>query len=566
MFSIKKIGILGRTYRHLNRYRQILTILFKYGFGDLIERLNIDRYIEVGLQMILNKKRSLRVEKLSGSERIRMVIEELGPTYIKLGQALSTRSDLIPPEFLPYLYLLQDRVRPCPFEEIKEIIESELKHPIEHVFDFFDKTPIASASIGQVHKAQLKNGEEVAVKVQRPGIKDVIEVDLEIMFHLATLMERHIDEMAVYRPVMIVEEFTRMLEKETDYSVEAASMERFARQFRSDPFIYVPKVFRGTSSERVLTMEFIKGIKISEVSRIDAAGLDRKLINSRGAGCFLQQVFEYGFFHADPHPGNIRVLPNNVICLLDFGMVGSVDRNTREDFVDLLEAMVHRNELKASQIVLKLTSWEDEPDIRLLQREVADFMGRHLYKPLKDIKIGKVLQDLLDLVSRHRLRIPPDIFFVMKAFGTIEGISLLLDPDFDMITEVAPFIEKIKLARFSPGRLTDDALGLLSEMLQFIRQFPRDTLEIARLIRQQKFVLKVEHRGLDPMIRTYEQISSRIAFSVIIAALIIGSALMVVSEIPPLIFGISLIGIVLFILAAVMGLWLLSAILRRGGL
>ena len=565
MLSIRKIGVVGRTYRNLNRYRQILAILFKYGFGDLLERLKIEQYIEVGLQLISRNKRD-RLAKLSRAERVRMAFEELGPTYVKLGQILSTRPDLVPVDFTREFSKLQDEVPSFAFNEVSKIIETELGSLPQELFEFIDETPFASASIGQVHRAGLKDGETVAVKVQRPGIKRIIEVDLEIMLHLATLMERNIKEMALFRPVKIVEEFARTLEKEIDYTIEATSMERFARFFLDDPTIYIPKVYRDTTTERVITMELVDGIKVSEIERLEEAGLDRKIITARGADFYLKQVFHYGFFHADPHPGNIFILPDNVICLLDFGMTGSVDRQTREDFVDLIDSVVHRRELRATQVLLKLTSWDDEPNIRMLEKDVADFMGQHLYKPLEDIEIGKLLNHLLAMASRHRLMIPPDIFFMMKVLTTIEGVALVLDPHFDMIKQAAPFIERVKLARFYPRRIADDVITLGSEMLQFIQQFPKDMLEITRLIRQQRISFKMEHKGLENMLATHDQISNRISFSIIIASLIIGSALIVISETPPLFYGISLIGIILFSAAAIMGIWLLIAILRKGRL
>ena len=565
MLSIRKIGVVGRTYRHLSRYRQILAIFFKYGFGDLIELLKIDQYIEVGLQLISSKRRN-RMEKLSRAQRVRMAIEELGPTYIKLGHVLSTRPDLVPAQFIEELVKLQDNVPPFDFSEVSRIIETEFGTPLRDLFEYFDENSFASASIGQVHRARLGDGETVAVKVQRPGIKKIIEVDLEIMLHMATLMERNIEEMSLYRPVKIVEEFARTLEKEIDYTIEATSMERFGRDFFADSSIYVPKVFRDTSSERVLTMEFMEGIKISDIDRIDKAGYDRELITVRGADFLLKQVFEHGFFHADPHPGNIFVLPDNVICLLDFGMTDSIDRQTREEFVDLIDSVVHQQESRAAQMLLKLTSWDHEPDIRLLEKDVADFMGQHLYKPLKDIEIGKLLNCLLELVSRHRLIVPPEIFLMMKTLTTIEGVALMLNPDFDMVKQTAPFIERVKLARFYPGRIAGDIINLGSDMLQFAHRFPKDMLDIMRLIRQQKLSVQMEHKGLETMLATYDQISNRISFSIIIAALIIGSALIVISAIPPLFYGISLIGIIGFLAAAIMGIWLLVAILRKGRL
>ncbi len=565
MLSIKKIGVISRTYRHLNRYRQILGILFKYGFGDVLELLRIDRYIEVGLHLI-SRRRRIGDEKLTRAERLRMAFEELGPTYIKLGQVLSTRPDLIPVEFIQELSKLQDDVPPFAFSEAKEIIESELGCPLEAIYGFFDERPIASASIGQVHRARLKGGEEVAVKVQRPNIRKIIEIDLEIMLYLAMLLERHVEEIALQRPVKIVEEFARTLEKEIDYTIEASNMERFAQQFLDEPTIYVPKVFRESTTLRVLTMEFIDGIKVSELERLRAAGLDKEIINARGAELFLKQVFDHGFFHADPHPGNIFILPNNVLCLLDFGMMGSVDRNKREDFVNLMDSVVHRDETKATRVLLKITIWEDEPDILSLERELGDFMGQHLYKPLKEIQIGRLIQQLLELTSRHHLRIPPDIFLMMKGFSTVEGVALMLDPNFNMIAEIAPFIERVKLERFYPERMARDVSRMVSDLFQFMRQFPKEMLEISRLTRQKKLIFRFENQGLQVTLAAHDRIGNRISLSIIIAALIIGSSLIFVAEIPPLLFGLSLIGIVLFFAASVMGTWLLIAILKRGGL
>ncbi len=565
MVSIRKIGVLGRTYRHLNRYRKILSILFKYGFGDLLELLKIDQYIEVGLQMISQKKRE-PVDKLSKAQRLRLAFEELGPTYIKLGQILSIRPDLIPAAFIEELAKLQDNVPPFSFSDVKQIIENELGRPAEEVYSELSNEPLASASIGQVHKAVLMDNEQVAIKIQRPGIRKTIEIDLEIMLHLATLAERHIEELAVHQPVRIVEEFARTLEKEIDYTIEAANMQRFAHNFLNDATIYVPKVFQGLSTSRILTMEFVDGIKVSKTEQLDQEGLDRELITARGTDIILQQVFYHGFFHADPHPGNIYVLPHNVICLFDFGMVGSTERHTRERFVDLIDAVVRRDAAMATQVLLRLTLWEERPEMRLLEGEMADFMGKHLYKPLKDIEVGKLLQQLIELASRHKLRIPADLFLMMKALATVEGVGRLLYPEFDMIAQAAPFIEKVKMNRFSPKRIADDIAVLASDSIAFVQQFPKDLLEITRLIRQKKLSVKFEHQGLYDLLATHDQISNRLSFAIIIAALIIGSAIIILSKIPPYIFGISLIGIIGFLAAAIMGIWLLIAILKKGRL
>jgi ubiquinone biosynthesis protein len=565
MLSIRDITVIGRTYRNLNRFRQILTVLLKYGFGDLLKLLKLDQYVEAGLQMI-SRKQPVRVEKLTAPEGLRMALEELGPTYIKLGQILSTRPDLIPVEFLSELTKLQDKVPPVSFTAVRKIIESELKFPLEEVFDQFEEQPLASASIGQVHKARLQDGKEVAVKVQRPGIERIIEVDLEIMMYLARLMERHIEELELHRPVKIVEEFARTLEGELDYRLEASNMERMALNFVDDPITYIPAIYRDHSTMRVLTAEFVDGIKVSDLQQLDAAGLDRKQITDRGADILLRQIFDHGFFQADPHPGNIFVLPENIICLVDFGMVGSVDRRTRERFVELIDAVVSKDAYRTSQVLLEIVDREEEPELRQLERDIADLLSRHLYRPLQDIRVGKLLQQLLEIASRHRLRIPPDLFLMMKALTTVEGVACMLDPGFDIFQKAEPFIRRTLLGRFTPGRISGDMFQLASELLKFAQQFPKDLLDIARLARQKKLHLKIENQGLDRMLATHDQISNRISFSIIIAALIVGSALIVISEIPPLFYGISLIGIIGFLAAALMGIWLLVAILRKGRL
>lgn len=565
MISIRKIGVIGRTYRHLNRYRQILGVLFKYGFGDLVETLRIEQYIEIGLQMISRKRRD-RLERLSRAERIRMALEELGPTYIKLGQVLSTRPDLVSVEFVNEFAKLQDKVPPFSFEEAVKTLSEELDRPHELIFAELDPEPIASASIGQVHRATLHNGDSVALKIQRPGIEKIVEVDLEIMLHLATLAERHIEEFSFHRPVKIVEEFARALEKEMDYTIEAASMERVSIQFLSDANVYIPKVYRKFSTQRVLTIEFVDGIKVSDIEQLTQAGLDLKLITQRGADILFRQIFTFGFFHADPHPGNLFVLPDNVICLLDFGMMGAVDRATRENFVYLVDTIIRRDEPHAADVLLKLSDWDEEPDRVQLEKDVADFIGQHLYKPLQEVRLSRLLQHLLELALKNRMRVPPDTFLMFKALSQVEGVARCLYPDFDIIQAAAPFIRDIKLSRLAPARLMDDMVRLVSQSYQFLTDFPKDLLEISHSLRQKKMSFTLVLKDLDKMLITHDQISNRIAFAIIIAALIIGSALIVISNMPPIIYGISLIGLIGFLAAGFMGVWLLVAIIKKGRL
>lgn len=565
MLSIRKIGVIGRTYRHLSRYRQILSVLFRYGFGDLIETLKIDQYIEVGLQMVSRKKRD-RLDRLTRAERLRLVFEELGPTYIKLAQVLSTRPDLIPIDFVTELARLQDKVPFFDFSEVEKLILEEFDKTPAALFDVIEPSPVASASLGQVHLARTRAGESVAVKIQRPGIRKTIEVDLEIMLHLATLMERHVEEMTLHRPVKIVEEFADTLEKEMDYTIEAGSMERMARLFLNDPTVYIPAVHRELTTPRILTMEFVEGIKISALDRIEKAGYDKRRITIHGADLYLAQVFEHGFFHGDPHPGNIFILPDDTICLLDFGMMGTVDRRTRDLFVDMIDSIIQHEETRCARVLLRLAEWEEEPDLRRLEKDLAEFTSRHLYKPIKEIEFGVLLKHILDLTARHRLRIPPNLFLMMKALATLEGVARMLDPEFNLVNRAAPFIQKIKLERMHPQRMAEELSHLAADWYEFLGRFPQDLMEITRLIRHRRLSFRHESADVPKMLATYSQISNRISFAIIIAALLIGSALIVISEIPPLFFGISLIGIFGFFAAAVMGIWLLIAILKKGRL
>jgi len=560
---VRKIGFVSRTYRHVNRYRQILTILFKYGFGDLIDQLNVGQYIEIGMQMVSRKRRE-RVEALTRAERIRMALEELGPTFVKMGQILSSRPDLIPVEFIQELSKLQDSVPPFPFSQVKEIVEAELKAPLEDMYKEFKETPLAAASIGQVHRGRLKSGEDVIVKVQRPGIHATIEVDLEIMLHLAILIEKHVEEWGVHKPTRVVEEFSRSLERELDYSIEASNTERFARQFIGNSSVYVPCVFKEASTRRILTMEYIDGIKASEIGKLDKECLDRKIIASLGADLILEQVFEYGFFHGDPHPGNIFILPDNVVCYLDFGMMGRVDRYAREDFADIVYAYVSRDESKIVDALLRVVEWDIEPDRRALERDVGDFVELYLYKPLRELRIEDILKQVLGLITHHQLRLPPDIFLMIKALTQVEGLGLVLDPDFDMTEKAAPYIKRLKLKRLSPKRIIGDFFDSGGDLIQLLKEVPGELRNITKQIRQGKISIGFEHRGLETFIFAMDRSSSRIAFALIAASLIIGSSLIIRSNTGPFLFGFSVLGLAGFSIAGIFGIWLLISILRSG--
>ncbi len=562
MLGFKKIGVLGKTYRHIKRYRQILVILFKYGFGDLIDTLKIEQYLQIGLQLISKKSRE-NIEKLGRAERVRMALEELGPTFVKFGQILSTRPDLIPVEYIRELSKLQDQVSPFSYDEVRQIIKAEIGKWPEEIFQHFEQAPLAAASIGQVHRARLRDSEEVVVKVQRPNIQKTVEVDLEIMLHIASLMEKHLEEIEPYRPTKVVEEFAKTIAKELDYTIEAAHIERFARHFLDDDTVYVPRVYRELTTERIITMEYIDGIKASEVDLLKAKGYDLEIIATRGVNSVMKQIFVHGFFHADPHPGNVFILPENVICYLDFGMVGRITRQERDDFVDVVIYVVREDTKKAVDALLKLTNYKREPNRTALERDIAELIDQYLYLPLKEIKTAKLLQQVLEISSRHQIFLKPDLFLMMKALSTSETLGRMLYPDFNLVEHARPFIRKVQLGHLSPRRITEDIFDSGSELVGLIKDIPGEFREILKQTREGRIKIEFEHRGLDSLLFTMDRVSNRIAFAIVLASLIIGSSLITLSDIPPKWHEIPIIGLAGFVVAGVIGLWLLVSIMKR---
>ena len=563
MLSIRKLGAIGRTYRHLNRYHRILRVLFKYGFNDLVDRLHIDQYLESGLQMI-NRKPREQITRLSRPERLRLVFEELGPTFIKLGQLLSTRPDLIPADFLDELAKLQDEVPPFSLAEVHAIFKEELGRLPEEIFHYFDTEPLAAASIGQVHRARLDSGIEMVVKVQRPGIENIIAVDLEILAHIAELMEQYLEEVQGHQPMAIVHEFARSLSREIDFSIELANVQRFARQFAGNPAIHVPLVYPELSTDRLLVMEYVVGIKSSKTEELRTQGYDLTQIAERGANLVMEQIFVHGFFHADPHPGNVFILPDNVVCFIDFGQMGRLSLKDREDFTDLVLNLVAGNEREIVSGVLKMTIQLGEVDRESLGLDLGNLMDMYLYRPLGDLEAGKILKDLLGLVSRHRLSFKPNLYQMLKALTTVEGVGLMLDPQLQLILLAQPFMRKIRLGRMQPGRIVEELSLTGSAYIHLLRDLPEDLRTILQQLRSGRMRLEFEHRGLKSLGSALDRVSNRIAFAIVLAALIVGSSLIVLSGIPPHWHGIPVIGLIGFLVAGIMGFWLLLSIIRHG--
>ncbi|MBE0426690.1 MAG: ubiquinone biosynthesis protein UbiB [Nitrospirae bacterium] len=552
------------TYQDLKRYGHIVTVLVRYGFGDLLDRLKARYYVP--WQRKVFKKEVRGLERLSTPERVRLAFEELGPTFIKFGQILSSRPDLLPAEFIQEFSKLQDRVPPFPFEDARALIEAQLGRPLNGLFEYIDEQPVAAASLAQVHRARTKAGDDVAVKVQRPAIEDIIETDIRILHDLATLAERHLPESRYYEPVRIVDEFARTIRRELDFVREGRNIERFRKYFAGDETVYIPKVYRDLTAPKVLTIEYIRGIKISDLEQLQAAGLDCKTIATNGANLILKEVFEFHFFHADPHPGNLFVLENNVIAPVDFGMIGMLDEEIAYQIGIMFTAIVEKDVDSMLDIFLSIGITPEPIDRTAFRLELADFLERYYEVPLQQLNIGIIINELMDIIRHYRLRFPPDLVMMTKALVINEGVGTMLYPEFNIIEHTRPYAQKLMIRRFDPTRQLKELSKLVGDAVILFKKLPSDMREILTKIKKDELGIKFEHRGLERITKELDRSSNRLSFAVVIAALIIGSSIVFQTEVGPKLFGYPLLGLAGFLLASILGLWLLIGILRSGRL
>ena len=384
------------------------------------------------------------------------------------------------------------------------------------------------------------------------------------MFHLASLMERHVAEMEILHPTKVVDEFARSIEDELDYTVEASHIEHFARQFLDDEAIYVPKVYRDFTTKRILVMEFIDGIKASDLDRLKKDGYDLKEIAGRGADSILKQISVYGFYHADPHPGNIFILPKNVICFIDLGMMGRIGQQEREDFTDFVELLINKDENKIVDALLKLTNSTQDPNRSELQRDLMEFIDEYAYLPLKKLEIAKMLQSVLEILTKQGMSLKPDLFLMVKALSIAEGLGRSLDPEFEIMNHAEPFFRKIKASRYTPKRIAGELVDSGTELLRLFKEIPGELREVLKNVIEGKLKIGIEYQGLDRTLFRLDLISDRIASAIVLASLIIGSSIIILSKTPPKWHDMPVIGLAGFLIAAIMGFWLLTSILRSG--
>ncbi len=550
-------------YQDLRRYSHIAAILARYGFGELLFRLKARYHVP--------RKRAAAGEvtgiaELSAAERLRLAFEELGPTFIKLAQILSSRPDLLPPDFERELSKLQDSVPPFPFADAKAVIEAQLGRPLSELFSTIEETPIAAASLAQVHRARTVPGDEIAVKVQRPGIGTVIETDIRIMYEIAGLAERHIAESENFEPVRLVDEFARSIRRELDFNREGRNIDRFRSHFANTATVHIPKVYWELTAPKVLATEYIKGIKISELRQLEEAGLDRKAIAVNGANLILKEIFELRFFHADPHPGNLFVLENNVIAPVDFGMTGTIDEEIGRQMSGIFIAVLEKD---ADAIVTHLCAIgvaEELEDRMGLKLDLRDLLDLYHGVPLQRLDIGAIFEGLMSIIRRYRLRLPSDLILMAKTFLISEGVGRMLYPEFHIVEVARPYARKILYQRFDPAWQMRELSRVAGETVTFFKGLPSDMREIFSKTRKGNLAIGFEHRGLDRFINELDRSSNRISFAVVIAALIIGSSIIFQTGVGPKFFGYPVLGLAGFLLASIFGIWLLIGIIRAGKL
>jgi len=503
--------------RRFRRYRQIVRILLRHGFGFLLE--------EAGLRWVRLPRRKQAALAPPPAHHLRLALEELGPTFIKLGQVLSTRPDLIPPPFVGELTRLQDRVPPFSTEQARLQVERELGAPVEHLFATFEEEPLAAASLSQVHAAALPSGEEVVVKVQRPDIEETVATDLDILRQLARLAEERLPAAELYDLSGIVEEFAHTLRGEMDFRREGHHAERFRRNFAGKPYLYVPRVHWEFTSHRVLTLERIRGLKIDDIAALESAGLDRHQVALHATEFVMQEVFLDGFFHADPHPGNFFVLPGNVIAAVDFGMVGRLSRSLREQLVRLLGVAVRLDSEGMVEQLLRLSIVEQGVDREGLRRDLERLMQMYVGRPLKEVRAGEIIEEAMPIAFRRRLRLPAELWLLGKMLGMLEGVGTQLDPDFDPVDAARPYANRILQEMLAPSTVVRRAAASLGDWEELLLELPVAGPALVSRLRRGDFSLGVELRRTEGPLGALDTLSLRLALGILIAVGVVVAAL-----------------------------------------
>jgi ubiquinone biosynthesis protein len=548
--------------RDLGRLRDIVSVLVRYGFSDAVQRMGLASLMESAGRLLRIKEPS-DLPKLDTPQRIRFAMEELGPTFVKLGQILSTRVDLFPPEWIAEFEKLQDRVPPVPFDKIRAQLTEDLDATPEEVFPYLETEPLAAGSIAQVHRARLNDGSEVILKIRRPDIRPVIEADLRLLARVAEIAENEIEELRHFHPKEVVRQFTLSLRRELDLISECQHMERIAGNFKDNPNIVIAKIYWQWTCERLNVQSFLQGIPGRELDAVEEAGLDRKILAQHGANAVLKMVLEDGFYHADPHAGNVLYLPDNHIAFLDFGMVGHLSEVRREQIIDLLNGMVNKDVTEVTEVLLSWAS-DTNVDTDILAIEIDAFLDSYHSVPLNQLKLSAMLGDITVILRNHQIALPPDLSMLFKVFITLEGLGRQLDPDFDMVETATPFLKRAVFARFKPEAIAKRGIRNLSSMIEILGGLPQDLRRLLSAAKRGTLQVHVDITRLENFGRQLDKSASRITVGLITSALIVGSSIVMTVSGGPTIMGLPLFGFLGFAAAGIGGIWVLISIYRGG--
>ena len=540
----------------VGRLKDIVLILARYGFDDIAERLALPG------KLLVHK--AMRVDqRLTTAERVRLALQDLGPTFVKFGQVMSMRADLLPADWLHELRKLHAEVPPVPLAEIRPQIERDLRRPLEEVFVRFDEAPIAAASLAQVHRAVLREERRaVAVKVQRPDIRNSIDADFAIMKTIANRLDQRMAGAAVFDLPKLVEEFKRTVFRELDYGREARNMRIFRANLDDSQSIRVPELFEPLSSPTMIVMELVDGISLSDVPADEPER--RRNLARLGLQGIIRQVFRDGFFHADPHPGNIVVGPEDTLYMLDCGMVGRLTEETRFRLTDLIQATIARDPERLVNVLLDLTEEHEPIDRQALQLDVLDILDAYHSVPLEKLRLGRFLSEVADLLNRHKLRLPENLTMVIKTLITAEGVARELHPGLDVVSELRPLIGQLVAEHYRPENLWRSVRSQLGLFWSLQRRLPKRLSHIVEKLERGELAMRFEHQNLEKLQHTLDQIASRLTVAIIIAAMLIGSSLIVTAQAGPTLFGFPALGVIGYTISGLLGLWIIFSILRAG--
>lgn len=560
------ISGISRHFRSISRYNQILKVLIKYGFEDLVNYLEENKRFTL-VQKLIPKASRRHARQYSKWAKMRLVCEELGPTFVKFGQILSNRPDLVPLELTFELEKLQDCVPPMPEDQARGVVESELKGKVTELFAWFDPKPFASASMAQVHKVTLHSGKRVALKVQRTGIHDIIVEDIKVMYKIADVLERRVPSIKSFDPVGLVQNFENSILKEIDFINESINVQRFYNNLQNDKsldqFACAPKVYPEFTTDKVLALEYISGIKIDQIKSLKAKEYDIQNIARRLAVSYFKQIFEYGFFHADPHPGNLVVMPNQHICYLDFGMMGSMLPRDINIFGKLFIAINDKDVKRIIQSLQQLSNNAPINNMRALEYDINEFLEKYYVRDTHENEMSTILLELKDIIVDHDLKVPTYFFLFARSLVTLEGVITKLYPDLDQFDIVKPYLRKSAAKKFDPIVIGKKMANSFIELTNYMEDFPSDLKNAIRKINTGQVKVDLNHQGIDPMVHTLNRVTKQLITTFIMVALIVGASLFIVYEVGPLWKGISFLGMSSFTLAVILGIGMYGNI-RKG--